>query len=774
MRSRALILLFAVATLSSHAQQTKQLVEKNIPTLEEVSGVWINADTISMTPSVRNFRAQASVNHDMASISWFASAPYSGGYHSGVLRVNGKTPRAQLFRWYPWQALRKASSSIYKISTAVKMVPENNAVMWEITIENPTSKTQHYDIEQDLIGFISHYPKDAWPWGYPYPTLKGKTNARSDEIVNVIANIGIDPKKAKAIVAEPMDSNFDSTKVAKITWPSDKEILASSKYRVLNRTNNQLIIADTETDALTGFRLVDVPTKLMAKNSGGTAYWSFNLKPGASKKIRFFMTYANNKSELTANLNTWGNTFSSTFANVEVMWKSRWQEMFKPNNSVFSGCFPVLKTEDKAVSKIYYTGPLTLLYMLNTNLPTQKRVILTGGPRWGATVGFFWDNTEWSQMMALVDPVMMKQQLISSIHIDPNKYFGIDNYTGKGVGNGYVANYWALFQLIRSYITVTKDYAFLNERVDGKKVIDYLNDYAYKWKKISIYGKEGATDDVYRLADFGSDPWNVLECVPTYIHVIPSFNAGYVWMMRETSKFYEYLNDPAKADAIKTDADDMMQRLLKLYAGNGIWYTLFPNNKKVEVRHILDFMYFGKYLNNDLTPEMRKDMVNFVEMELLTDKWMRALSLKDGAAKHSDRPDHGPLGAFDGWPPATVDAFVQMGYSDKALNFYKSVLPVTYEGCWSQSHELWGDDKFTTNARVRIPERGWHCREAAAGIDFSQVVLKCFMGFNPEINGKTIQPTEKIDFAGTLHHVLYGGKYYSVTYNNGKTTMVDE
>lgn len=167
-------------------------------------------------------------------------------------------------------------------------------------------------------------------------------------------------------------------------------------------------------------------------------------------------------------------------------------------------------------------------------------------------------------------------------------------------------------------------------------------------------------------------------------------------------------------------------------------------------------------------------MVDFAFRELITDKWMRAQSISDVAAKASDRPDHGPLGAYDGWPPGTMDALVQLGYSQKALDFYRSVLPVTVEGNWSQSHELWGDNKFNKKARVRIDERGWNCRDAVAGIDFSQVVLKCFMGFDPAIGGKVLKPTQKINFSGTLYHVLYGGRYYTISYKNNKAVMKAE
>jgi len=58
---------------------------------------------------------------------------------------------------------------------------------------------------------------------------------------------------------------------------------------------------------------------------------------------------------------------------------------------------------------------------------------------------------------------------------------------------------------------------------------------------------------------------------------------------------------------------------------------------------------------------LSQEMATFVSTELLTDTWMRALSPKDAAAKASDRTDHGPYGAYDGWPPLTVAAFARLG-----------------------------------------------------------------------------------------------------------------
>jgi hypothetical protein len=213
---------------------------------------------------------------------------------------------------------------------------------------------------------------------------------------------------------------------------------------------------------------------------------------------------------------------------------------------------------------------------------------------------------------------------------------------------------------------------------------------------------------------------------------------------------------------------------MKLYAGNGVWKCVYPNNETVEVRHVMDFIYTGRFIPQDIQKNIGKEMVDFVDRELLTTHWMRAQSLQDVAAKDSDRPDHGPLGAFDGWPAATMDAFVQLGYAQKALDFYRAVEPVTHEGSWAQAHELWGDNKENKNARVRIAERGWHARDAIAGIGMSQVMVKCFFGLNPEINGEVVKNPGALNLDAKLHHVLYGGEYYTMELSQGKVSFEKE
>ncbi|MCP4311027.1 MAG: hypothetical protein GY790_07175 [Bacteroidetes bacterium] len=766
------LLVFALQlALYSCTMNNKDDIQEIIPSLDEVSGVWVSADTADMEPSLRNFRGQALLNRDMTSLSWFASAPYSGGYHTGVLRIDGHVPKASMFRWFPHQAIRKGELNDWKLYSTVKMIPDQDAVMWQVRIENDSTVARELNLTLDLIGFISKYGGD-WQWWYPYPKLEGATTIRDDEVENIRKHIGCLQNTSQEKVVELIDGKPTSTdKLA--SWPSDEDILEAEKYRA-ERKSEWVVISDQETDAVTVFGAVQQADRVDVRNSGGTAHWKRRVEPGESFTISYLMGYGDREDKLLADMEHRKEGFDSIFQGVEGIWEERWQALFDPGSDLLSGCFPVLETDDELAKKVYYTGPLTMLYLMHTNLPEHKKVFLTGGPRWGASITFFWDITEWSSLWAVVDPKMMKEHLSAWIYIDPSKHYGKDNYGGEGVGNGYSANYWALFQMIRSYVTTTRDFDFLDQVIDEKSVMEHLESYAMNWKKLAPFGKPGYDDERYQLADFGDDEWNLLECVPTYKHIVPSFNAGYIWMMRETASLLELDGNSSRADSLRSQANEMIDRLLQLYAGEGVWNSLYPGGEMIEVRHCLDFMFLGRYIPDDIPVEIKEKMIEFLYEELITDRWMRAQSLKDVAAERSDRADHGPMGAFDGWPAGTMDALAQMGYPERALDFYHAIEPVTYEGCWSQAHELWGENKLKKNSRVRIAQRGWHNRESSGGISISQVMLKDFFGFYPGAAGSPVKNSGAFGFSGKLHHVLYGGEYYTLITENGKVIMKKE
>ena len=87
--------------------------------------------------------------------------------------------------------------------------------------------------------------------------------------------------------------------------------------------------------------------------------------------------------------------FDQLYREHNKAWEKKWEALFTPNNSFVSGNFPILETGEPKVRRVYYMSAATLLYLTHTNFPVMKRVVLTGGPRWGASIMFYWDTTSW-------------------------------------------------------------------------------------------------------------------------------------------------------------------------------------------------------------------------------------------------------------------------------------------------------------------------------------------------------------------------------------------
>ena len=99
-----------------------------VPTLDEISGQWVEVQNVTTNPSLRNFRSQALVTRGMSAINFIAGVPYATSFTTGNLVVNGVVPRAQKLRWQPYQALRKTTHDKIDIFTANRMVFEEYGI----------------------------------------------------------------------------------------------------------------------------------------------------------------------------------------------------------------------------------------------------------------------------------------------------------------------------------------------------------------------------------------------------------------------------------------------------------------------------------------------------------------------------------------------------------------------------------------------------------------------------------------------------------------------
>jgi hypothetical protein len=395
--------------------------------------------------------------------------------------------------------------------------------------------------------------------------------------------------------------------------------------------------------------------------------------------------------------------------------------MFTPGNPHFSGHLPTLRTTDQGVSRSYYMAALLALYLRNTRVSASEPVFLTGGPRLGPTTTYFWDHTEWSRLYALLEPVGLRSWLRRALSSPYDSAFGFDTRNGGPLGNNYSANHYALFRLVEHYICITGDLAFLDEQAGSVTVLGHLTRMALGWKA----RRATATGGV--LADFGADPWTLLECVPNYVNVVASFNAAYAGMTRSLAGLLSMLGRADDASTAEADADTLARAVVELSLPGGRWQIRHPAGTE-PIGHCLDFGLVAAHLHDDLSEDQRAAAVSFASEKLLAATWMRALAPDDPAAPFSNRPDHGAAGAFCAWPGVTAYGLAKLGRKDLAVQLLSVVHESASGGLWGQAMEIVADHR---GERVRVAEDGVSNRDSVGGVAIAEAVVAGLFGLEP-------------------------------------------
>ncbi len=493
--------------------------------------------------------------------------------------------------------------------------------------------------------------------------------------------------------------------------------------------------------------------------------WIVVLPTRGSANIEFAVgDEASAKSAQTdANVTKWASKFNTYFDACKTNWENRWADAFTPGNKHFSGHLPTLKSNDTALMRNYYVGVWTMLALERTQFPVHKRSFITSGEREDGTQ-FYWDASMQATAWALLEPAGMKATLRRWLVQNPRSGqasgYALDLRTVKGFDtthynhiNGYAFNACTIFKTTDEYLRVTNDRAFLDEKLEnGKTVLETLDALATDWETLPK-GHDG-------LTDYGENN-NLLECAPAYINCVASCNAQDIWMMRQTAKWYTLHGNGVRAKELDAKVAALLPKVMSLYkSGDGVWNAWQLNGKRVELRHCVDFIYAGNALKRDLSATQKSEMVSFVKKELLTRDWMRAMSLKDSAARNSDRPDHGPMGAYDGWIPLTVNTMWNLGDPVGAYEFYCRTAVVTREGPFAQAREFYGANRTGYDAPVRIAARQGCMKECISGVAFSDIVITTFFGFAPEAGDAHMlsDPSTPRPFSGKLLNIHYAGK----------------
>jgi hypothetical protein len=637
-------------------------------------------------------------------------------------------------------------------------------------VANPPDVNNFHDmllVNRDLTSFFC-YPED-WLWsgqprfGYPPITLTidGKEYQATDcrwypyrALRRNLDCAGLAIETDTRMINEQRAVLLRVRITGSIT--TNKAQVALSVPGWLEPDGISILNTNQRSGFVTIFRTAQKPDAVTRDNGMVHLIWNVEFQHGGEKAIEFVAGDGQVAvlEKVSENVTRWSTSFSAEFDGFKLCWEKRWADAFTPGNRHFSGNLPTLITDNAALRRNYYMGIVTLLELERTQFPVFPRSFITSGERAPGTQ-YYWDASMQSTVWALLEPVGMKATLRRWLaqNVRSGSYICLTDTTGFDTKQydhitGYAFNACTIFKTTFDYLRITGDSHFLDEKLaDGKTILQRMDEIAADWKSLVLPDSP--------LADYGENG-NLLECAPAYIHRVASANAQNVWMMRQDAMFQELKGNLARANELRDEADELLPFILALYkSGDGVWHGLHKDGARVELRHCVDYIYVGNALARDLTPTMRREMTGFVKRELFTSDWMRAMSLHDAAAAISDRPDHGPMGAYDGWIPLTVGTMWRLGFPGDAFDFYCRTAAVTSEGPFAQAREFYGTNRTKYDAPVRIAERDGCMKECISGVAFADVVINIFFGFDPSLDGKTVlaDPQMSRPFTGKLLHV---------------------
>jgi hypothetical protein len=485
--------------------------------------------------------------------------------------------------------------------------------------------------------------------------------------------------------------------------------------------------------------------------------YEFSLNPGETRTFHYLNIIGEEKDAVLESYDRLQAKFEYLLRENAEVFTNLIRSAFTPGNSEFSGHLPQLVTRDPALWKLYYIGFTNLLInrRLSPDLPSGA-VYLTI-PRFTRIYPF--DAGLTSLSLSLLDPQALRRLLENWLVQDMHQHFATDYLTGEGVGPGYAANDFYILRCAHDYLRVTGDFGWLDKRLGGKTVFEYLLDSALYWKKLDKYG--------HGLADYGGLD-NLLEVVSTWLHEVPALNAANVYGMRFVASLLERRGDSTRAAQLRSEARELAARINRLLyvEGKGWWKCGQPDGTFNEVRHCYDLLTLLDTMGNDLSEKQKKEMSHFFWSELYTPVWMHALSPGDVDASWNVRADHSWLGAYVAWPSMTAKGLYKVDPSAKVAAWVKGLAKTANQGPFGQAHIAETIYPPENGGAYKCPLELFDMYWAeCAGGSYIDLIIESIFGADLNLYDGLQVKSRVADFdsEAKLLNVNYQGKSYTLT-----------
>jgi hypothetical protein len=456
------------------------------------------------------------------------------------------------------------------------------------------------------------------------------------------------------------------------------------------------------------------------------------------------------------------NNFEQLCERVQQIWNDKIQKAFIPGNDLYSGHLPAFITENEDLLRLYLMTTLGCINLRRDNpIGTYNPAFVTLSPNYWTTATFLWDMMIAAPFYALLDPEVMRQHIEIWLGVDIRNYLATDYVTGKPLGVWYAVNSSAIVRLAYNYLRFSGNFKWLDKVIDGRPIIDHLQQHALEWHDLDKYG--------HGLADCGGVD-NIFECVSTYTHEAPSFNSMWVAALRQVAAMRRVRGEKGIAKKLEDDASQLLNNVMDLYVqGKGYWRCLQPDGSYNEVDHVYDFVAIFESIAEDLPKSVQKEMVENFFKNHQTSNWTKSLSPWDEDQHRSFRVDLQWTGSYASISAQVMNGLFKAGYGDKAFEWLLRLAPIAHQGPIGQAH--WVDPLFPSfrggawKATYAYPFMcDW---TVAANGAYPAMVVESLFGVNATLDKglefKGVTPL--LDEGACLKNLGYQGKNFNVDKN---------
>ncbi len=354
----------------------------------------------------------------------------------------------------------------------------------------------------------------------------------------------------------------------------------------------------------------------------------------------------------------------------------------------------------------------------------------TGGINGGCVCCYLWDFGEPWELLTLYDPEAVKAHIRQFLSIDITRHFAWVPTTGEAFGPWYPVNQEKIIFLIYYHVLLHDDPAFLQERVAGRTVLEWVLYHAHYRSPREL---------PVSLIDYGKGN-NHLELRGNYRYdnYLPDLNgrryANYL-AAYELSKLGGCPDEtlPERAHALKLLLRQTM------WSAEHQWFHHLDENFAPGLCYNVQLF---KLIGSDVLDEEEREglLSHLNEQEFLSDWGLHSMSKLDPAYDQVDI-DNGGGGNYTTFTPQVIERLYKAGRPELAEDILRRVL------WWGERMPYWGDSIVANNVDYRRDTPLQNTIGALAG---AQMVIFGLLGVSVSPDGAIIVNPQPPSFCPEL------------------------